>query len=232
MISRSGNDEFLRRMEISARKRSQWQRVVSQGIAEEDPFVWTIADIVTLLLIFFILLYTNASSHAKPAQPVSRPKTAVATPPDPEYQQLRQEVDRFMAQSEDQGFTVRWDQTRPVFVLGERITFPQGQADLRESFQPALRRIAVFIATHPGYQIMISGHTDDTPIDTPAYPSNWELSAARAARVARFLIENGIDPQLVAIHGYAQYSPLNENSTSEQREANRRVEITLMRVPG
>lgn len=227
------NSEALsHRLELPERTQSHWRTLASRESQDDDPFVWTIRDILTLLLIFFIVLYTHATSHAKPAQPTPRREAAAATVIDPAYQALRQEVDRFMRQSADQGFTVRWDQTRPVFVLGERITFPEGQADLLESSRPALERIANFISTHPGYRIVISGHTDNIPINTDAYPSNWELSAARAARLARVLTENGIDPQLVTIQGYAQYSPLLENSTPEKREANRRVEIKLTRVQG
>lgn len=225
-MSHSGNDELLRRMEISERKRSHWQRLLSQGSTEEDPFVWTIADIITLLLIFFILLYANAGSQAKPLPDTPAHAAQPAAMADP-HPRLKQEVERFMEQSAGEGFSVRWDRSQPVFVLGENITFPEGQADLREGFQPSLQRIAAFITAHQGYQILVSGHTDNAPIKTGTYPSNWELSAARAACVARFLCDAGLDPRQVTIHGYAEYRPLYENSTPENRQANRRVEIKL-----
>lgn len=226
-MSLPNNNDLLHRLEFAERKQPQWQKLIKQDSADDDPFIWTIRDILTLLLIFFIVMYTNASSHTK-AVPLAPPAAGQdVKAQDASYMRLKHEVDRFMAQSSDQGFSLRWDKTSPVFVLGERITFEEGQADLLESFQPTLKHIAVFISTTPGYRILVSGHTDNAPIHNATYPSNWELSAARAARVARFLCENGVNPTLVAIHGYAEYNPLYENSTPELRQANRRVEITL-----
>lgn len=212
------------------RARPLWQQVSSSGsVADDDPFLWSIADVITLLLIFFILLYVNSNMHARPTAAKSTVVTGVSTAAQAADEHLKDEVTRFMNQRTDQGFTVRWDQTRPVFVLSERITFAQGQAELLEDFQPTLQRIAGFIASQSGYRILVSGHSDDTPIKTAAFPSNWELSAARAAAVVRFLSENGVDPRQVSIRGYGEYSPLYANSSSENRQANRRVEITLTR---
>ena len=129
-----------------------------------------------------------------------------------------------------------WAITCPVsialiafFVLGERITFNVGEPELLRDFQPTLRRVAGFIASKEGYQIVVSGHTDNTPINTARFPSNWELSAARAVNVARFLIDNGVDPRQLSIQGFSEYRPLYENSSLENKQANRRVEITLIR---
>ena len=79
------------------------------------------------------------------------------------------------------------------------------------------------------YKVMVSGHTDDTPIFTTEFPSNWELSAARAITVVKLLIKNGVDPLRISIQGFAEYRPLYENSTPESKEANRRVEIALIK---
>jgi chemotaxis protein MotB len=124
---------------------------------------------------------------------------------------------------------VHWDQRRLVFVLGERITFEVGKAELLEDFQPTLRRLAELIASKTGYCVVVSGHTDNVPIHTERFPSNWELSAARASSVARFFIANGVDPHGVSIEGYSSYRPRYENSTPDGRQVNRRVEITLIK---
>jgi len=134
-----------------------------------------------------------------------------------------------MDESEGEAFSLRWNQHRLIFVLGERVTFPTGQAKLLESFQATLQKIASLIASKKGYRVVISGHTDNTPIKTAQFPSNWELSAARAISVAKSLTENGVDPTRVSIQGNAEYLPLYKNSTPANKRANRRVEITLIK---
>ena len=126
-------------------------------------------------------------------------------------------------------FYVRWDEKQPVFVLGERITFNIGDAKLLTDAQSALKRIADLIAPQHHYQIIISGHTDDIAIRTPTFPSNWELSAARAASVAKFLASTGIVPQRLIIQGKSEFHPLAANTSDENRRANRRVEISLVK---
>lgn len=226
---RSGSETYLPGSSPRLR-RPLWRQITEPGSAtDDDTFLWSLADVITLLLIFFILLYVNATMHSRSVEskPTNVSRGAAAIQDDDDH--LRQEVARFMSQRTDQGFSVRWDHTRPVFVLGERITFEQGRAELLEDFQPTLQRIAGFIASQSGYHILVSGHSDDTPIKTAAFPSNWELSAARAAAVVRFLSENGVDPGRVSIRGYGEYSPLYANSSTENRQANRRVEIKLTR---
>lgn len=212
--------------------KNSWQQYLPDESADDDPFAWTIRDILTLLLIFFIMLYTSSLSHQSKTvkdQPVTA-QTTVQTqaPVSPSIQsRLHEDVTQFMNSSANQGFSVRWEKSLPVFVLGENITFATGEADLRNDFQPILEKIAAFIAAKLNYQVIVSGHTDNTPIATSTYPSNWELSAARAASVARFLAENGVPPEIIAIHGYAEYKPLLSNTSRSNRQANRRVEIKL-----
>jgi chemotaxis protein MotB len=73
----------------------------------------------------------------------------------------------------------------------------------------------------------VEGHTDDVPIKSAAFPSNWELSAARAIAVVRFLQDQGVDPAKLAAAGYGEYQPIAGNDTPEGRAQNRRIEITL-----
>ena len=148
---------------------------------------------------------------------------------DESIEHIREDALRAMDESEGQAFSLRWNQHRLIFVLGEQVTFPTGQAKLLESFQPTLQRIAALIASKKEYMVVVSGHTDNTPIKTVQFPSNWELSAARAISVAKSLTENGVDPARVSIQGNAEYRPLYENSTPSNKQANRRVEITLIK---
>ena len=142
---------------------------------------------------------------------------------------LREDVLATMDESEQDVFLISNDQRRLVFTLGERITFSVGEATLLEAYHPVFIRIADFIASKPEYQVIVAGHTDNRPIKTKKYPSNLELSASRAINVAKFLNENGVDPQRVSIQGFSEFQPLLDNTTPENRQKNRRVEITLIK---
>jgi chemotaxis protein MotB len=74
---------------------------------------------------------------------------------------------------------------------------------------------------------VVEGHTDNIPISTPQFPSNWELSAARAASVVRLFIDTGMDPRRLTATGYADQRPVADNATGEGRQSNRRVAITI-----
>jgi chemotaxis protein MotB len=96
-------------------------------------------------------------------------------------------------------------------------------------FEPTLAEIARLIADKNDYRVLVSGHTDDTPIATQEFPSNWELSAARAITVAKSIIQSGVDPNRITIQGYGEFRPIHKNSSPRNKEANRRVEITLFK---
>ena len=113
-----------------------------------------------------------------------------------------------------------------VISLSDMITFPSGEATLGSGVMPILEYVVQLAETKPQLFVEIAGHTDDRPIATLAFPSNWELSTARASRVARALLDHSeIDPARISAQGYAHYRPLYENDSDEHRAANRRVEI-------
>lgn len=92
----------------------------------------------------------------------------------------------------------------------------------------ALNRVAQVILRMANCRVMVTGHTDDRPVQTRTFPSNWELSAARAASVAKALMENGISPDALVIQGKSRFNPLVANTSAENRRINRRVEISLI----
>lgn len=114
--------------------------------------------------------------------------------------------------------------------LKDTVPFASGKADLREEVFPVLEKVAALAQDHPDLMLEVLGHTDDVPISTPEFPSNWELSAARASRVARYLVDKGVDPTRISTQGYAYFRPLLPNTSAEDRAANRRVEIRLYRA--
>jgi len=114
------------------------------------------------------------------------------------------------------------------------ILFDEGLADLKASAVPHLTRLAEVLKELPN-PVIIEGHTDTIPMGKRLskeihIQSNWELSAARAFSVLRFLIEQGIPPQRLAAVGYGEYRPVAPNDTPEGRAANRRIEINIMRT--
>jgi chemotaxis protein MotB len=107
------------------------------------------------------------------------------------------------------------------------ILFASGSADLDEAAVPVLRELAAILAPHPN-RLRVEGHTDDVPISTWQFPSNWELSAARGASVLRLLVAHGLDPQRMAVIGMGEHDPRADNATAQGRNANRRVTIVLL----
>ena len=236
--------------------------------AEEGAYLWSMADLMTLLLVFFVLLYSNSINRPEIAAQVPEPESptvassavihsglppevqtvesiameeTVAPNPEPTaanlqltdaedpVEPLNQEMMNGLKDSFSNDFYVRWDEKQPVFVLGERITFNVGDAILLADSQSALKRVADWIAPQQQYQIIVSGHTDDIAIRTSRFPSNWELSAARAASVAKFLASHGVAPQRLIIQGKSEFHPLVANTSDKNRRANRRVEISLLK---
>lgn len=120
------------------------------------------------------------------------------------------------------------NQTVKVSVRGN-LLFDSGSAELKSDAVSFLDKLAGVIASNH-YQIEVSGHTDNFPISSPAYPTNWELSSARAARVARYLIQAGnLEPGRFTISGHAYYRPAVSNDSLTNKARNRRVEILITR---
>ena len=127
-----------------------------------------------------------------------------------------------------QGIEVRGDR----FVFQSEVLFASGSADLGPAGQNQLSQLAVILAELSGeipsdvdWILRIDGHTDRAPINTPEFPSNWELSAARAISVVKFLRDRGIPQQRLAATGFGQYQPLDQNSDADAYSRNRRIEL-------
>jgi chemotaxis protein MotB len=120
------------------------------------------------------------------------------------------------------------DHAMRIILTGD-LLFATGRAELSTTAIGSLQKIATVIKNSP-YMINVVGHTDNVPMQSPRYETNWELSVARASRVARFLIEEmGMNPQQFVVSGYGAQRPLHPNADSNLRAANRRVEIIISR---
>lgn len=111
--------------------------------------------------------------------------------------------------------------------MAEKVLFPSGSATVSKAGKATLDKIGEAFKDVKNRMIRVEGHTDNVPIKTARFPSNWELSAARAIAVVRILQDDGVDPALLAAAGYASYQPVASNDTPEGRAQNRRIEISL-----
>jgi chemotaxis protein MotB len=111
------------------------------------------------------------------------------------------------------------------------ILFASGSAQIDEKAQSILAQLAAILKPFPN-ALLIEGNTDNVPIHTGAFASNWELSAARAASVVHLFMEQGVDPQRMSVEGFGEFRPSADNATAEGRNHNRRVVLVVLAQPG
>ncbi|NNM79836.1 MAG: flagellar motor protein MotD [Gallionella sp.] len=114
-----------------------------------------------------------------------------------------------------------------VIDISASSLFKPGEAVLQPAAAEVLNRVAI-VLSREDQPIEVEGHTDDVPISTPLFPSNWELSSARASSVVRMLIDHGVPPQRLSAVGMASNQPVVANDSPEHRAKNRRVSITIL----
>ena len=141
---------------------------------------------------------------------------------------FRDMLEKFRSMIQSGQLRVRIVRGRMVVELSENILFDSGRADLKSEGQTALKEVAGVLGSIPNRDFQIAGHTDNKPIKSARFPSNWELSTARAVTVARFLAGNGVPETRLSAAGYADTQPVASNDTAEGRQQNRRIEIVLM----
>jgi chemotaxis protein MotB len=118
-----------------------------------------------------------------------------------------------------------------TLTMVESILFDSGKADVKEEGLRALEKVAGVLKNIQDQEIIVAGYTDNVQIGgnlARIYPTNWELSAARAISVVKILVADGVDPRFLSASGYGEYRPVADNETPEGRAQNRRMEIILM----
>jgi len=116
---------------------------------------------------------------------------------------------------------------RMLIALPNDVLFDSGKTNVKTDGQAALQNVAQVLSSIKDRRFLVAGHTDDVPIHTARFPSNWELSTERAVEVTKFLIANGMQPQTLAAAGYGEFDPVAANDSPDHRGQNRRIEIVL-----
>lgn len=237
-------------------------RRVSKPHAEDHPderWVISYADLVTLLLGFFIILYATADANEVKFEALARgladafhvdvktaeaggsildggtgivPERNLAGTLDFDLDQIRRLVEERTREAGLEGkILVTRDEDRIVIRLADNLVFPSASADIREDAKPLLAIVAEAVNSTPN-EVRVEGHTDNIPLATEKYASNWELSSARATAVLRYLTEGlEVAPARTFAAGYGEYRPIASNFTPEGRALNRRADIVLLYPP-
>lgn len=269
----------MSRSGVNSRRRRQRRRAgdgSGDGHADDERWLLTYADMITLLMALFIVLFSISSVNvskfetlketlqnafspkvlsgggsilpdggaSKSPHPPSQQPTPAAVPQQLEdraangrrdeqedFRRLKRELDAY---ARSHGFSASIEtliDSRGLVIrlLTDDVLFDSGSATLKPEAAPLLAKIAALVNVDASHPISVGGHTDDVPIATGQFPSNWELSAARAAGVARFLTGHGVAATRLEATGVADQRPIATNTTAEGRSRNRRVEIALLR---
>ncbi len=157
-------------------------------------------------------------------------KVAMQAKLEQKAEQQAEELQEMLEQEIDEGLLqVDREKTKVIIRIQEKGSFPSGRATLNPEFFEVISKITSVIANTPG-KIIVAGHTDNIPISTTRFRSNWELSSARAVTVVHAMLSNAaLDENRFLIQGYADSKPLVPNDTKEHRALNRRVELIIQR---
>lgn len=204
----------------------------------EGNWIVSYADMMTLLCVFFVLMYSMASPDPKKYEEFKRETvTAFGGTYKQPYQQL---VDKLQQVIQQQGLEkvvkIEADETGVSATFQGTVFFDSGKTDLITEGQSVLQKVGDVIKKEAaGFKVIVEGHTDDLPIVSQAYPSNWELSGARAARVVRLFETQGFDRKILRAIGYADTKPLVPNRDAQgapialNQAQNRRVVLRVMK---
>lgn len=202
----------------------------------------TYADLITLLMAFFIVMYAMSSVDVGKYRALAHslrgalagnsfvelPLQGTAAEPD-SLEAVGQEVAGALAEMglEGQGAVFRTERGVVISLYGA-VLFDLGKADIRPDAIPVLDRVAEALARVPNY-VSVEGSTDDLPINSLLFPTNWELSVRRATTVVRYFVErHGLEPRRFLAVGYGEYQPMFPNDSEANRARNRRVDIVLL----
>ncbi len=219
------------------------------------PWIISYGDMVTLLLTFFVLLYSFSLVDLRKFKALSTsmsqafgggalqsggdrviqlfPETAPVArmAPGRDVMEAARKAESYLKKEGLGAVASVLPQERGVVIrFQDTVLFDTGQADLKPQAIETAQKLAVYLRTVPNH-IRIEGHADNVPIHNERFASNWELSVARATRFLTFLQSYGdLPPEQLSAAGYGEYRPVARNDTEEGRRKNRRVDVVLLRA--
>ncbi|MBL1212560.1 MAG: OmpA family protein [Ignavibacteriae bacterium] len=212
--------------------------------SDKDRYLITYADLITLLLGLFIILYAisnvdiekyksmisvmgNVFGNSGEVIGLEKKSSIINVE---EIDQLKFKVNQLIQEYDYENAVKVEENERGIIIrILEEILFASGSAELGNNSKQVLKQIGAIIQSLPN-DIRIEGHTDDIPISTAQYPSNWHLSVTRALNTAYYLInDENINPEKVSIVGYSEYKPVQPNEEIKNRALNRRVDIVIIK---
>ena len=212
-----------------------------------DGWMDTFADTMTLLLTFFILLYSISAVDSEKLKQLSEAlqysltgessieevqsidDLKVELEKGTKYEDLAAKLNKIIEQNSlTDEIKIREEDRGIVLELDESILFDSGKADIKPSSIPILDTISKII-NETDNEIVAEGNTDDVPVKNAEFDSNWELSTKRSLSIVKYLIENkNINPNRISIKGYGEFNPIAPNDTQENKSKNRRVDILVV----
>lgn len=218
-------------------------------VEHEDTHRWMVsyADFITLLFAFFVVMYAISSvnnakykamadgmhaafnSAGKDKAPIQAAEANMGKSANEAKGQEQEDfntLDKSLSELEDSDYHVESQDGWVELDIKAGALFDSGSADLKPAAIMKIMKIAQILKKTP-YPIALEGYTDNLPISTEQFPSNWELSTARAAALARSLTIYGVDPGRITVTGYGEQYPVADNSTEEGRSKNRRVNLII-----
>lgn len=196
--------------------------------SSRDRWLVAYADMLTLLFAVFVSLYA-ARVDFLPASQAAPASTGVLSGDDVLWNELQQIISRTGSLS---ALELRRETRGLVISMPEAGSFPAGRAELSADAQRLMRDLADRLRATSG-AIRVEGHTDDVPIHTTTFASNWELSTARATEVVQFLVDQGgIPANRLSAAGFGEFRPRTPNTSAAARAKNRRVDLIILNSAG
>lgn len=179
-----------------------------------------------------IMTDTSKISKLDEKEPPKEEKTEAQLAREQDMKELGELQEKIEVYIKDKGLSTKLETTLTgkglVLKIKEGVLYPSGSADMNEVSRTIAVEISNLLVTDPPRNIFIDGHTDNIPANSEEFPSNWELSAARAINFMKILLENKqLDPKVFSATGYGEYHPVTSNDTPEGRAENRRVEVLI-----
>lgn len=225
----------------------------------DESWLLPYADLMTLLLALFIVLFASSSVDESKLEKMSAvfnqifdsgqgimenlspTETPIVTDKDPENMdsayledqqslgEIQDRVDEYIAVHElENQFETQLTDEGLLVTIRDSILFDLGKANIKEEYLVIADELVELLSFDPPRHIVVTGHTDNIPMNTAEFQSNWELSVMRAVNFLKLIVKNDeVDPLLFSAKGYGEYHPIDTNDTDEGRSKNRRVEMLI-----